>query len=367
MPARATRDTPTTSFTSGRLPASPASSTITSRPSPTKSPSELHDATASAPDDLARVQMLGRVGADAVTQAAHGAGDLRPVAAVQEIDRLQLVRHAAKHRRPRGARPTRAPRPPRASGPARPGRPPKKRAQPARYAAHQPLSLCEQRPARAAGSPPSSASASIGAHRPARPPRSPARSARGIAWKWSHEIGAVQRPHAAEIAMQSREPRAASDSPRAPAGSAARARRSRRRRRTRAGSPGRARSTGSRRGGRSRRRAARTSGRAGGRSARRASASAAGDAGADHRRLRPDGEHVRADRGERERPRPRAATMPSSSASRDGAAGDDERRCRRSPRAGGRDPTRGTAAAACRRGRRPRRARRPRGPRAALP
>ena len=57
----------------GRLPAAPASSTITSRPSPTKSPSELHDAIDVGAGRLARVQMLGRVVADPVTQPAHRA------------------------------------------------------------------------------------------------------------------------------------------------------------------------------------------------------------------------------------------------------------------------------------------------------
>src|SRR5581483_3539781 len=72
--------------------------------------------------DLARAQVLGRVVADALTQPAHRARDLRTVAAVQEVDGLELARrHDAKHRTRRGAGPRRGLPPPRASGSALPG------------------------------------------------------------------------------------------------------------------------------------------------------------------------------------------------------------------------------------------------------
>ena len=156
---------------------------------------------------VARVEMLGRVVADAVTQAAQRAHDLRPVAAGEQIGGLQLGRrHDAKHRRQPGApRSEQGGRSARAD--LRPGRPaeePRAAGEIGRTPAVEPREQrlpARARPARRSRE--TSASPSIGATTGAAAAFAGTVSS-GIAWNWNQQTGAVPRPQAAEIATGAR-------------------------------------------------------------------------------------------------------------------------------------------------------------------
>lgn len=82
-----------------------------------------------------------------------------------------------------------------------PGSAPKKRAHAAKYAAHQPASCARSGPS-GGTSAARSARASIASTTGAAATFAGIES-NGTAWKWSHAIGAVQSPQAAEIATTS--------------------------------------------------------------------------------------------------------------------------------------------------------------------